>query len=67
MAKKAAASGDPLPEVLLDDLQVMKLLGVKRTKLHMLMRKEGLPYIKFGRSLRFDPRKIDGWLEDQSA
>lgn len=67
MAKKAAASGDPLPEVLLDDLQVMKLLGIKRTKLHMLMRNEGLPHLKFGRSLRFDPRKIDVWLEQQSA
>lgn len=67
MVKKVEKESAPLTEDLLDDVQIMQRLGVKRTKLHNMMHKEGFPYIKFGRSLRFDPRKVSAWLEDQSA
>ena len=33
---------------LLNDKQVMDFLGVSRVKLHYMMRKDGLPYIKLG-------------------
>ena len=46
--------------------QMMELLGVSRTGLYLLMRQEGLPYIKFGTTrgaaLRFNARSIDKWL-----
>jgi predicted DNA-binding transcriptional regulator AlpA len=46
--------------------QVMDLLGVSRTGLYLLMRQEGLPYIKFGvtrgAALRFNLKSLEQWL-----
>ena len=54
---------------LLNDKQVMDLLGVSRVKLHYMMRKDGLPYIKLGRgrgaTLRFSQHSLDEWLAQQ--
>ena len=54
---------------LLNDKQVMDLLGVSRVKLHTMMRKDGLPYIKLGEgrgaTLRFSKNSLDEWLAQQ--
>jgi predicted DNA-binding transcriptional regulator AlpA len=46
--------------------QMMELLCVSRTGLYLLMRQEGLPYIKFGvtrgAALRFNVRSVEQWL-----
>jgi excisionase family DNA binding protein len=47
--------------------QMMGRLGVSRTSLWSLMRKNGLPYIKLGSgrraSLRFSAESVDRWLK----
>jgi len=54
------------PITLLNAEQVMAKLGVSRTLLWSLMRKNGLPYIKYGQgrraSLRFSAESVDAWL-----
>jgi predicted DNA-binding transcriptional regulator AlpA len=46
--------------------QVMEMLGVSRTALWMLMRNQGLPYIKLGEgrraALRFASDSVSQWL-----
>ena len=64
----AAASATQV-SALLNDKQVMDLLGVSRVKLHYMMRKDGLPYIKLGEgrgaTLRFSQHSLDEWLAQQ--
>jgi predicted DNA-binding transcriptional regulator AlpA len=65
--KHVQAEVEPSPTYLLKDQQVMILLGVSRTGLHYLMRKQGLPYIKFGAgrraALRFSEQSVHLWLK----
>jgi predicted DNA-binding transcriptional regulator AlpA len=62
-------SGETPVSALLNDKQVMELLGISRVKLHTMMRKDGLPYIKLGEgrgaSLRFSRHSLDEWLAQQ--
>ncbi len=64
----AAAAATQVP-ALLNDKQVMDFLGVSRVKLHYMMRKDGLPYIKLGEgrgaTLRFSRHSLDEWLAQQ--
>jgi excisionase family DNA binding protein len=64
-----AVSGETSVSALLNDKQVMDLLGVSRVKLHTMMRKNGLPYIKLGEgrgaTLRFSRHSLDEWLAQQ--
>jgi len=45
----------------------MTRLGISRTALHYLMRKQGLPYIKLGEgsraALRFSEQSLQLWLK----
>ncbi len=66
-AKNAVRSGTPVSQTsLLHAEQVMELLGCSRTALWMLMRTQGLPYIKLGdgrrAALRFSSDSISKWL-----
>lgn len=45
----------------LNTKEACELLGVSRTKLYEL-KKEGLPYIKLGGSLRFDKDQVIEWV-----
>jgi predicted DNA-binding transcriptional regulator AlpA len=64
-----AEAAAPSVSALLNDKQVMDLLGVSRVKLHYMMRKDGLPYIKLGEgrgaTLRFSQHSLDEWLAQQ--
>ena len=66
-AKPRQAPTEPAATNLLKDQQVMLLLGVSRTGLHYLMRKQGLPYIKLGvgsrAALRFNEQSLQLWLK----
>ncbi len=50
--KPPQAEAAPEASTLLKDQQVMTRLGISRTGLHYLMRKQGLPYIKLGEGSR---------------
>ena len=67
--RTSAIAGATSVSVLLNDKQVMDLLGVRRVKLHYMMRKDGLPYIKLGEgrgaTLRFSQHSLDEWLAQQ--
>ena len=66
-AKGTQASVEPEATTLLKDQQVMTRLGISRTGLHYLMRKQGLPYIKLGEgsraALRFSEQSLHLWLK----
>ena len=67
--RTTAVAAAPPVSALLNDKQVMDLLGVSRVKLHCMMRKDGLPYIKLGEgrgaTLRFSWHSLDQWLAQQ--
>jgi predicted DNA-binding transcriptional regulator AlpA len=54
------------PSQLLTAPQVMDLLNVSRVKLHYMMQKDGLPYIKLGEgrmaAVRFSAKSLEAWL-----
>lgn len=60
---RQAVHDDPL-EPLLTIPDVMQLLKVSRPKVYDLMA-EGLPIIKFGRSVRFSPADFRRWLANR--
>ncbi len=67
--RTSAVATAPQGSALLNDKQVMDLLGVSRVKLHSMMHKDGLPYIKLGEgrgaTLRFSQHSLDEWLSQQ--
>jgi excisionase family DNA binding protein len=48
--------------LLLNIPQVMKLLGLSRSKVYNLIKAEGLPVVRFGRSVRISPASLQQWL-----
>ena len=48
--------------LLLNVPQVCKLLGLSRTKVHILIKAEGLPVVRFGRAVRVSPTSLQKWL-----
>ncbi len=43
---------------------VARVLGVSRPTVYALMEREGLPYLKLGKSLRFSPQSVHVWLAE---
>lgn len=56
---------DELPAETWNVEDVKKFLQVSRTTIHNLMKYEGLPFIKLGRSVRFDPRDVGKWWNER--
>jgi excisionase family DNA binding protein len=48
--------------LLLNVPQVCKMLGLSRTKVHVLIKSEGLPVVRFGRAVRVSPTSLQQWL-----
>src|SRR5687768_11669834 len=46
---------------LLSPKELERVMGVSRTTLWRL-REHGLPFVRVGRQLRFDPREVERWL-----
>ena len=59
----AAVQHPPSPEQLLDVKEVAVRLGVSVRHVRRLVFERRIPFIKWGRLLRFDPVDIDRWLE----
>ncbi len=55
----------PQPEYsgLLTSSEVAGLLGVAKRHIYRLVSEDRIPYLKWGRLLRFDPVEIAAWLE----
>jgi excisionase family DNA binding protein len=45
--------------------QVMKSLGLGRTKVYQLIDKEGFPVIRFGRAVRVSYTSLQEWLKQR--
>ncbi len=58
-------NGETLQPLLLDIPQVMKLLGLSRSKVYKLIRLERLPVVRFGRSVRVSPTSLQQWLVER--
>ena len=57
--------GETFQPLLLNIPQVMKLLGLNRSKVYKLIRLEGLPVVRFGRSVRVSPTSLQQWLVER--
>ncbi|MDP9442655.1 MAG: helix-turn-helix domain-containing protein [Actinomycetota bacterium] len=55
------ADEDLLPR-LLDVTEVADILGVNVRHVRRLVFENRIPYVKWGRLVRFDPRELDRWL-----
>ncbi len=44
--------------------QVARVLGVSRPTVYAMMEREGLPYLKMGKTLRFSPSSVYEWLAE---
>ena len=55
---------NPQPLLLTMD-QVTQVLNLQRTKIYELIRDEGLPVQRFGRSIRFSYEDLQQWLKDR--
>jgi excisionase family DNA binding protein len=45
--------------------QVMRCMGLGRNKIYDLIQKEGLPVLRFGRSVRVSYTTLQQWLEQR--
>ena len=57
---KEGSSNEPL-QPLLTIADVCKLLQLSRPMIYILI-DQGLPYIKFGKAVRFSPTSLERWL-----
>lgn len=56
-----------LPPLLLTIPQVAKSLGLCRAHIYKLITAEGLPTIRFGRSVRVSVASLHRWVEEREA
>lgn len=54
-----------VPLLLLSIEEVAASLGMCRSKIYELIAKEGLPVMRFGRSVRVSPTALQQWLEER--
>ncbi len=47
--------------------EMAEYLGIRVSTLYSWVSQKRIPYIKLGRLVRFDLRKIDKWLEDKAV
>ena len=55
----------PDPDGLWNLETVAKRLGVSTRHVRRLVQERRIPYIKWGRPLRFDPVEIEAWLDER--
>ena len=49
-------------EPLLDEIAIAKYLGVSKRSIERYRIEQGLPYIKFGRQIKFRLSSVDQWI-----
>ena len=57
--------GPPAAEQLLDIAAVARRLGVGERHVRRLVFERRIPYLKWGRLIRFDPKDLERWLDGQ--
>lgn len=55
----------PSQLLLLNIPQVMQMLGLSRSKVHKLIKREELPVMRFGRAVRISPSDLEQWLQER--
>lgn len=58
-------SGEGIKPLLLTIPQVMECMSLGRNKVYDLIQKEGLPVLRFGRSVRVSYTALQRWLEQR--
>jgi excisionase family DNA binding protein len=58
-------SASTLREALLDVEGVAAALGVTPRHVRRLVAERRVPFVKVGRFVRFDPKALDAWLDEQ--
>jgi len=51
------------PVILIGSGELAQRLGVSDRHIRRLVRERRIPYVRWGRVLRFDPAEIDEWVE----
>jgi excisionase family DNA binding protein len=54
-----------LQPMLLTVPQVAKKLGLSRTTVYVLINREGLPVVRFGRAVRISAPSLQKWVEER--
>ncbi len=54
-----------LQPILLTVPQVAKKLGLSRTTVYVLINREGLPVVRFGRAVRISAPSLQKWVEER--
>ena len=57
------ATTDPVP-YLMNISEVAEHLGVQVRHVRRLVHERRIPYLKWGRLLRFDPAQVTAWLDE---
>jgi excisionase family DNA binding protein len=57
--------GTAVQPLLLTIPQVMQCMGLGRNKVYDLIKKEGLPVLRFGRAVRISQKALQEWLEQR--
>ena len=52
---------------LLNINEASKYLGVTRGSLYQMVHRRNIPYVKIGKSLRFDIEKLDQYISERSV
>ncbi len=70
-SRKTTATAPTPPAQLLTAAQLMEMLSISRVKLHYMMRRSGLPYIKLGEgraaAVRFSLPSVEQWLAENTV
>lgn len=52
---------------LVDASEIMQMFGINRKTVWVWMKERGMPYMKVGRILRFDPEEVKKWFAEYSS
>jgi excisionase family DNA binding protein len=55
----------PIPRRLMTAQEVAEYIGTTHLNVYQMVSKRGIPFVKIGRSVRFDLLDIDPWIERQ--
>ena len=55
----------PLPRRLMNAQELADYIGTTHLNVYQMVSKRGIPFVKIGRSVRFDLTDIDTWIERQ--
>jgi len=64
---RSASTTAPATRRLLTAEDIAEMLGMRVDYVYALTRRDAIPHLRFGRTLRFRPEAIEGWLEELEA